>query len=330
MDGTSGNAFPRPHAVLSIEEFRRALDADQLLLHYQPQVDLASLEPRGAEALLRWQHPTGGLLPPSDFLPAVIHTRLMPAVTDWVLHRACAEAASWPGGSVAVNIAASDAIRPTLVASVTSALESSGLPGDRLILELTEHALLHDVDRATRNLRRLVKDGVRVSLDDFGTGYSSLLYLRQLPIDEIKIDEIFTRGLGRNADDDAIVSGLVKLGQTIGVTVVAEGVETSAQHLMLVSLGCQVGQGYFHGEPEPVFDPRSPSIEERVEARRPRRRPRSSEPVATLEAQEMIRALIREGASLHTIAAALNRQGLTTASGQRWVGATVGRALAQM
>ena len=327
---TSGDAFSRPQAVLPIEEFRRALDAGELLLHYQPQVDLASRQPRGAEALLRWQHPEGGLLPPSDFLPALAHTRLMPAVTDWVLNAACRAAASWPGGSVSVNIAASDATRSTLVASVTGALERSGLSGDRLILELTEHALVHDLDRATRNLRQLTKRGVRIALDDFGTGYSSLLYLRQLPINEIKIDGVFTRGLGRNHDDDAIVSGLVKLGQTIGVTVVAEGVETSAQHLALVNLGCHVGQGYFHGEPEPEFAPRSLSIEEQVEARRVRRRPRASEPVATLEAQEAIRELIREGASLHTIAAALNRQGLTTASGQRWVGATVGKALAQM
>jgi EAL domain-containing protein (putative c-di-GMP-specific phosphodiesterase class I) len=156
-----------------VEEFRAALIAGEVALHYQPQVDLRTGTCSGAEALLRWQHPTGGLLPPADFLPLLTHSTLMPTVTDWVILTACmAAAASTDDLRVAVNITASDACRGSLVESVRAALSESGLRPDRLTLELTEDSLVQDIDRATRNVDLVAADGVRIALDDFGTGYS--------------------------------------------------------------------------------------------------------------------------------------------------------------
>ena len=301
----------------------------EVLLHYQPQVELRAMVVSGAEALIRWRHPIGGLLPPDDFLPALAHTPLMPVVTDWVVLTAAHEAADWSELTVAVNISAADAARAGLVDSVRQALEGSGLPPTRLVLEVTEHAIVADLDGATRNLAALAADGVRVSLDDFGTGYSSLLYLRKLPIHEIKIDRVFTVGLGANRDDDAIVAGLVKLGHAIGVRVVAEGVETAEQLNVLASLECDAAQGFLFGRAaERLVLPTLPAPPSA--ARPTQQRRRRGEHVATEEAAVLIRQLLEEGASLHTIAARLNKDGIRTAQGTRWVGATVGRALAQL
>ena len=319
-----------PRAVVPMEEFRLALERDEVRLHFQPQIDLSTGAVRGAEALIRWAHPVGGLLPPDDFLPALAHTPLMPQVTSWVVRAACTTAARWDGHAVGVNIAAADAMNPALVDVVLEALESTGLSPQRLTLEITEHALVHDLDRATSNLRRLGDEGVRVSLDDFGIGYSSLLYLRQLPIAEIKIDGRFVAGLGHSRDDNGIVAGLVKLGHTVGVHVVAEGVETVEQARSLVDLGCDVAQGYLYGRPVESFDPGSVVVDHDLRSRRVSRRRRRERPIAPSEARELIRSMVDEGASLHTIAAALNRRGIRTTQGTRWVGASVGRAVAEL
>jgi EAL domain-containing protein (putative c-di-GMP-specific phosphodiesterase class I) len=170
------------NTAVQVEEFRLALAAGEVVLHFQPQVDLRNNLYRGAEALIRWDHPDGGLLPPSDFLPALTHSTLMPVITGWVIRQACTKVAATPGMCVAVNIAATDACDPTLVDSVRSALRATALEPERLTLELTEDALVQDIDRATQNLRLLADDGVMIALDDFGTGYSSMLYLRVLPI----------------------------------------------------------------------------------------------------------------------------------------------------
>jgi EAL domain-containing protein (putative c-di-GMP-specific phosphodiesterase class I) len=301
----------------------------EVVLHYQPQVELRAMAVSGAEALIRWQHPAAGVLPPDDFLPALAHTRLMPSVTDWVMLTAAQEAAAWAELSVAVNISAADATRPGLVPAVRHALHTSGLPANRLILEVTEHAIVGDLDGATRNLADLAADGVRVSLDDFGTGYSSLLYLRELPIHEIKIDRVFTAGIGTNRDDDAIVAALVKLGHAIGVRVVAEGVETTEQMNVLASLDCDAAQGFLFGRAAERLV--LPTLPDRPSATRPaQQRRRRGESIATEDAAVLIRRLVDEGASLHTIAARLNKVGLRTAQGTRWVGATVGRALTQL
>ena len=318
-----------PRAVVPADEFRGAMQRGEVLLHYQPVVDLRSMVVSGAEALIRWQHPNGGLLPPDDFLPALAHSPLMPSITDWVLSAAARAAVEWPGLSVAVNISAADAGRSGLVDAVQLALDTAGIPADRLILELTEHALVGNIHDATDTLSRLAADGVRVSLDDFGTGYSSLLYLRELPIHEIKIDRVFTAGIGANRDDEAIVAGLVKLGHAIGVRVVAEGVETEEQMQVLTSLDCDAAQGFLFGRAAERLV--LPSLPAAPPAARPtQRRRRRGEAVATDEAAQLIRQLLAEGASLHTIAARLNQEGIRTAQGSRWVGATVGRALAQL
>jgi len=318
-----------PRAVVPTDEFRGAMDRGDVVLHYQPQVELRPMAVTGAEALIRWQHPTSGMLPPDEFLPALAHSLLMPTVTDWVVLTAARAAADWGELSVAVNISAADASRHGLVEAVRSALETTGLPAHRLILEVTEHALVGDLDGATRNLGRLADDGVRVSLDDFGTGYSSLLYLRELPINEIKIDRVFTMGIGTNRDDDAIVAGLVKLGHAIGVRVVAEGVETVEQLSVLASLDCDAAQGFLFGRAaERLVLPSLPAPTSGAGAIPHRRR--RGEAVATEGAATVIRQLLAEGASLHTIAARLNQDGVRTAQGSRWVGATVGRALSQL
>ena len=329
MAATGARGAEGPRAVLPAEEFRGAMQRGEVVLHYQPQVELGTMVVSGAEALIRWRHPSGGLLPPDDFLPALAHTPLMPAVTDWVVLTAAQEAADWSELSVAVNISAADAARPGLVSSVRQALATSGLSPARLILEVTEHAIVVDLEGATRNLAELAADGVRVSLDDFGTGYSSLLYLRELPIHEIKIDQVFTTGIGANRDDDAIVAGLVKLGHAIGVRVVAEGVETDQQLNVLASLECDAAQGFLFGRAaERLVLPTLPAPS--VPARPTQQRRRRGESVATEQAAVVIRQLLDEGASLHTIAARLNKDGIRTAQGTRWVGATVGRALSQL
>src|SRR4051812_19478167 len=186
MTSTARVRPPALKAVYPQEEFRRALSAEQLVVHFQPIVALDTGVVSGAEALLRWNHPDGGLLPPDDFLPAIAHTPVMPQVTRWVLSRACMAAARWAHGSVSVNVSAVDVARPGLITEVVRALQESGLPADRLTIELTEHAVVQDIKAAARVLGRLRDLGVGVSLDDFGTGYSSLFYLRELPISEVK------------------------------------------------------------------------------------------------------------------------------------------------
>ena len=325
----SSGAKSRPRAVVPMDEFRGAMQRAEVVLHYQPIVDLRAMTVRAAEALIRWQHPTGGLLPPDDFLPALVHTPLMPAITDWVLRTAATAAADWPGLGVTVNISAADATSRGLVDATRTAIADAGLPPNRLTLEITEQALMGDLARTTDNLRQLADDGVHVSLDDFGTGYSSLLFLRDLPIDEIKIDAHFIRGVGSSRDDDAIVAGLVKLGQAIGVRVVAEGVETTRQAEALISVGCDAAQGFVFGRAaERLMLPTLP--EPPAVARPTQQRRRRGERLATEEAAQLMNALLADGASLHTIAARLNKEGLRTAQGTRWVAASVGRALTQL
>ena len=205
-------------AVVPQEEFRRALDGDQLVLYYQPIVALDSGRVRGAEALLRWRHPGGGLLMPDDFLPAIAHTPVMRLATQWVLIAACKRAAEWANRAVAVNVSASDVVRSDFVADVMRALDVSGLAPDRLGIELTEHAVVQDMPSAVRALSALREIGVNISLDDFGTGYSSLFYLRELPISEVKIDRVFTAALESSDEDAAIVESIIRLARTVGIS----------------------------------------------------------------------------------------------------------------
>ncbi len=310
------------------DEFRRALTGDQLVLHYQPIVELDSGRVRGAEALLRWRHPAGSLLMPDDFLPAIAHTPVMRLATQWVLTEATRRAATWAQRRVAVNVSASDVVRADFVADVTRALDVSGLDPSRLSIELTEHAVVQDLEAAVRALSALRDMGVKVSLDDFGTGYSSLLYLRELPITEVKIDRVFIDRLDTDEEDAAIVDSVIRLAHTVDVDVVAEGVERAAQASHLMALGCPAAQGYLWGRPEPEPDLARQSVPlPDPPASASRRRRRRDVVVESDDAMTRIAALLAAGASLHTIAAALNRDAVTSARGTRWTAASVAHAI---
>jgi len=238
-------------------ELRSALQAGQFLLHYQPQVD-DSGRMFGAEALLRWQHPTRGLVPPASFIPLAEASGLILPLGSWVLRQACAQLSAWsqsPRTSdlrIAVNVSARQLHQPGFVESVIAELQSVGVPGNRLELEITESLLVEDIEAAIRTLGRLRAQGVRIALDDFGTGYSALHYIKRLPLDVLKIDNSFVRDLLIEPNDMAIVRTVIALGQSLGLDVVAEGVEDGAQREVLLELGCRQFQGYLFGRPVPV------------------------------------------------------------------------------
>jgi EAL domain-containing protein (putative c-di-GMP-specific phosphodiesterase class I) len=251
---------PRDAAVTLrlTDDLHRAVEHDELELHYQPFIDVASGWTTGYEALLRWRHPERGLLGPDRFLDLAEETGLIVEIGEWVLRAACARAAGWPVGpggfapSVSVNVAARQLVEPGLVAVADDALTASGLAADRLWLEVTETALMADVRAAADTLRALRGLGLHLALDDFGTGYSSLTYLKRFPFESIKIDRTFVEGLGVDPDDTAIVEAVVGLARSLGLASVAEGVETPLQLRALGDAGCDVVQGYLLGRPQPV------------------------------------------------------------------------------
>ena len=208
-------------------ELAAGLSAGQLVLHFQPIVVLQTGRIRGVEALVRWHRQDGVVLMPDDFLPAVADTPVMRRLTAWVIDAACAQAALWESWTMSVNIAAVDVAEPELVGFVDAALRRHHLAPQRLIVELTEHAAVQGMDAATEVLQQLRNRGVGVALDDFGTGYSSLLYLRELPVNELKIDRTFVSGVERREDDAAIVRAVVMLARAVGLDLIAEGVETA-------------------------------------------------------------------------------------------------------
>jgi EAL domain-containing protein (putative c-di-GMP-specific phosphodiesterase class I) len=307
------------------EELRQALDDGQLELHYQPIVGLADGAVQRFEALVRWRHPGGALLLPDDFLAQMAHSRMMPRFTRWVLHTACSAAACGLD-AVAVNVSASDICRVDLLADVTAALSESGLPAKHLTIELTEHAVVQDLEGAAVVLAELRDMGVGVALDDFGTGYSSLFYLRALPISELKIDSVFVAALDRDEEDAAIVESVVRLARAVGLSAVAEGVEEEGQAAALLGMGCPAAQGHLWGSAAPADDhadrPRQLPVVDPAAARR-RRRGTPAPP----EALGVVRDMLDRGASLHTIAAALNRAGVLTSRGTRWSSTAVAHAV---
>jgi EAL domain-containing protein (putative c-di-GMP-specific phosphodiesterase class I) len=316
-------------AVVPQAEFRAALDAGQTLFHYQPIVRLASGQIRGVEALLRWAHPTGGLLYPDDFLPAIAHTPVIRQVTRHALAAACQTANEKPQWTVSVNISSRDAVRGDLVDDVRAALRSYQAEPEQLIVELTEHAVVQDLPKAIENLTLLRQLGVGVSLDDFGTGYSSLFYLRELPLTEVKIDRVFIERLEHSGDDAAIVHAVVKLARQVGLHVVAEGVETAGQARMLAGLGCDLAQGYLLGRPAPPAELQPIELTWRQQRTA---RPAASRARAAVDgkSRQLVHDLLKQGASLHTIAAALNRAGQRTAQDTRWTAASVAHAISEL
>ncbi|MER3453350.1 MAG: hypothetical protein C4344_06910, partial [Acidimicrobiia bacterium] len=241
---------------LSLENgLRRAVEQHELRLHYQPIVDLHDGRVVAVEALLRWEHPERGLLGPASFLDVAEDSGLIVPVGAWVLEEACRWAAGFmEPADVWVNISARQLSSTELVRTVTRALSDALLAPDRLCLELTENALGQEVLAAAGTLEELHRLGVRIAVDDFGTGHSSLAYLRRLPIDYVKIDRTFVNELGTEDEDSAIVSALVALGQSLGVGVIAEGIETPVQLRRLRELGCRLGQGFLLARPMPGDD----------------------------------------------------------------------------
>ncbi|GAA0813775.1 putative bifunctional diguanylate cyclase/phosphodiesterase [Spirilliplanes yamanashiensis] len=238
-------------------DLRRALDTAEFTVHYQPIVRLGTGDVTGVEALVRWQHPTRGLVPPLDFIPIAEDTGLIVRLGEWVLREACTQAAAWnrrrpahlPPLTVSVNLSARQLDRPDLPATVASALADAGLDPAGLTLELTESLLIGNTDATVRRLHDLKRLGVRLAVDDFGTGYSSLAYLRSFPVDVIKIDKSFVDELGHGPAASALTMAIVQLGQSLHLTTVAEGVEQAAQRSELVDGNCEYGQGYLFARP---------------------------------------------------------------------------------
>ncbi len=234
-------------------DLRRALARDELTLHYQPQVRPARGDLVGFEALVRWQHPVRGQVLPGAFIPLAEETGLVVALGEWVLRAACREAARWPVPlKVAVNLSPRQFQQADLPERVLAILTETGLPPERLELEITETVIINDVARARTILRRLKSFGIRIAMDDFGTGYSSLATLQAFPFDTIKIDRSFVSQLEQRPAAAMIVRAVLGLGRSLGIGVVAEGVETAGQMRILLDEGCEEMQGYLFAEPQPV------------------------------------------------------------------------------
>jgi diguanylate cyclase (GGDEF)-like protein/PAS domain S-box-containing protein len=239
------------------QDLSLAIKNGELSLYYQPQAvarhTKASSEVIGFEALARWLHPVRGFVPPSDFIPLAEESGLIVEMGEWILRQACREAASWPLPlQIAVNLSPAQFMHGDVVGLVHSILLETGLAPDRLELEITEGVLIEDFDRGLALLRRLKSLGVRVSMDDFGSGYSSLSYLQAFPFDKIKIDRAFVMNLGRNPQSASIVRAVIGLGHGLGMSIVAEGVETQEQLAFLADEDCDAVQGYFIGKPAPI------------------------------------------------------------------------------
>lgn len=242
---------------------RQALQEEQFRLHFQPQIDLSTGQVIGAEALIRWSDPTRGEVSPAEFIPVAEESGFVMAIGDWVLQRAVKQAAQWLRQGrrmpVAVNVSALQFQQPQFAETVAAVLKESGLPPELLELELTESILLRDAEEALRRLEALAALGVCMSIDDFGTGYSSLGYLKRFPIQRLKIDRSFVKGLPDDESDAGIVNAVIQLGRALRLQVIAEGVETLAQRNFLQQAGCHEFQGYLYA---PALD--ASSFEERV------------------------------------------------------------------
>ncbi|MDQ1615154.1 MAG: hypothetical protein QOJ60_1093, partial [Actinomycetota bacterium] len=234
-------------------ELRRAIELDELVLHYQPKARLDTGDLHGVEALVRWQHPSRGLLGPDTFVPLAEHTGLMAPLTEWVLRHAVTQAAQWRDLGlmlpVAVNMSPRSLLDGNLAASLLALLAEANVTGDLLELEITETAIMTDPGRAVRVLRQLNAMGIRVAIDDFGVGYTSLTYLKSLPVHTLKIDRAFVTDMLTDPRDQAIAESVIGLGHKLGLNVVAEGIETEEVWDRLKALNCDEGQGYLLARP---------------------------------------------------------------------------------
>jgi EAL domain-containing protein (putative c-di-GMP-specific phosphodiesterase class I) len=238
-------------------DFRLALEREEFVLHYQPIVDLRSGQLVGVETLVRWQHPTRGIVGPDQFIPTAEETSLIIPIGHWVLEAACAQLAEWAQRpdrchlSIAVNVSVRQFRNPEFVDEVTALVRQAGIAPGRLKLELTESLLADDQDATIARMRSLKQMGVGLAVDDFGIGYSSLSYLKRLPLDELKIDRAFVIDILQDGKDAAIAGTIIALARSLGLEVIAEGVETEAQRQFLARQGCERYQGYLYSRPLP-------------------------------------------------------------------------------
>jgi diguanylate cyclase (GGDEF)-like protein/PAS domain S-box-containing protein len=239
-------------------DLRGAVEAGHLRIYYQPVIDLRDNKVIGAEALVRWQHPDRGLLEPSDFVPFAEESGVIIGIGHWVVVEACTQAQQWRKAypqvdlTMSVNLSVSELAQPGLTDFIAETLTESGLPPDRLCVEITETALMAAGRSARRAIETLRSIGVRFGIDDFGTGYSSLAYLQQLPVDVLKLDRSFIDGLGTRGPTDTIVEAILRLGTGLGLITIAEGIERDEQMDRLLALGCAAGQGFLFGQPQPA------------------------------------------------------------------------------
>ncbi len=258
--GKSRFAVFTPSMLESVDDHRsldvdlhRALAADEFFLLYQPTIDLSTGVFTGVEALLRWRHPTRGVVQPDEFIPALESSGLIVPVGRWVLEAACRQGAAWQRQGhrfvVSVNVAAKQLQRDRIVDDVYRSLSTSGFDADMLVLELTESTLMQNVETTVTRLKMLKAVGVRLAIDDFGTGFSSLAYLQQFPIDILKIDRSFVSGIGDAEKSAAIIRTFVQLGKALDLEIIAEGIETHVQWRQLEAAGVDTGQGFLFAQP---------------------------------------------------------------------------------
>ncbi len=247
-------ALEKRHALEA--ELREAFARGEFELFYQPQLDLATRALSGAEALVRWRHPERGYVSPGEFMPVVNTTSLAEPVAAWIMATACQQAAAWQRQGhavrIGVNLTQAQFVAGNLASEILGLLESSGLRPELLELEVTEDIILDDIDKTQETLTRIRELGVRIAFDDFGTGYGSLTYLKAFPLDKIKIDQSFVRKLEPGSPDAAIVASTISLGHALGLSVIAEGIETERACGILRGMGCKEGQGYLFAKPLPV------------------------------------------------------------------------------
>ena len=238
-------------------DLRSAIERGEMILHYQPIVGLSSGDIAGVEALVRWEHPERGLVPPMDFIPLAEETGLIVPLGSWVLRQACTEVQDWKVGShrtptrLSVNLSSRQLRDPELISQVKAILDDTGFDPERLILEITENAMVETDSAAMKHLDALRALGVRLAIDDFGTGYSSLSYLARLPVDLLKIDRSFVQALAEDRPEGSVVRVICQLAQAWGLVVVGEGIENPKELAMLRAEGCGLGQGFFFGRPVP-------------------------------------------------------------------------------
>jgi diguanylate cyclase (GGDEF)-like protein len=244
------------HTQQSAErELREAVAERQFELHYQPVVDIKTRELIGVETLVRWRHPTKGMIPPDNFIPLAETTGLIVPLGEWILAQACADAANWPEHvKVAVNISAIQFKKGNLFEIILATLVKSGLQPERLELEITETSLLENQDAHLTTIRQLKNLGLSIALDDFGTGFSSINYLTIFPFDKIKIDKSFTKGILSRADCKAVVASSLALAKGLGIITTVEGIETEDQLDYMRAAGVELAQGYLFGKPVPVSE----------------------------------------------------------------------------